>query len=74
MSTGAKIGLGVGMPMAVFLGLAVGWFVFRRRGQMNASSKEPDISEISGQPMHEIGDCGPIEVGESMRHELPTTH
>jgi len=40
MTTGAKIGLGVGIPIAVALGILAGWFFFGRRKQKHELAAE----------------------------------
>ena len=45
LSTGAKVGLGVGIPLALIAGFALGWFLSRRRRPYGAVGDPPDFNE-----------------------------
>ncbi|KAK5053091.1 hypothetical protein LTR84_002065 [Exophiala bonariae] len=42
MSTGAKVGLGIGVPVAVVLGVGAGWFLFGDRKKASNTPSSPD--------------------------------
>ncbi|KAL1873227.1 hypothetical protein Daus18300_004047 [Diaporthe australafricana] len=65
LSTGAKIGIGVSIPLAVIIGLIAGWLFFgRRRKQKDQPqggvdgadrSSNPHMSQYEGQPLNGNG-------------------
>ncbi|GAB1319166.1 hypothetical protein MFIFM68171_09376 [Madurella fahalii] len=56
LSQAAQIGLGVGIPLAVILGVAAGWFFFGRRRNRMDTSKEPMLNSGHAQGGYSHGD------------------
>lgn len=79
-----KIGLGVGIPAALFLGLVAGWLLFRRRRRhqrKDAVAHEPPANETgkhkfdkdgfhSGTVIHEAPPNQLLEMGHSHEQNL----
>jgi hypothetical protein len=64
-----KLGLGVGVPAALVLGLMTGWLLFRRRRKRDSLGHEVPASEMQ---THESGkDGNPSNHGGINIHEAP---
>jgi hypothetical protein len=85
LSTGGKIGLGVGIPVAVIAGLAMGFFFWRRRRRhsrqtrtepgigapVHEEQRDTDPKEMSGQPTEYVHEIQSHPEAYHSRHELP---
>lgn len=56
LSQAAQIGLGVGIPLAVILGVAAGWILFGRRKNQADTSGEPMLQSGHGHGGYSHGD------------------
>ncbi|RYN45946.1 hypothetical protein AA0114_g8577 [Alternaria tenuissima] len=80
---GAKLGLGIGIPVAIVLGLLAGWLIFRRQKRDIAGHQLP--TSVNGQlepergrhnrsiDRHEAPDLGLHEAAATHVHEAPPT-
>lgn len=72
MSTGAKIGIGIGVPLGVMAFILVVWLAFRHGKKKSARGTQPETVsglEVSHQDTKdapyraELGNQGPVEMG-----------
>ena len=64
LSTGAKVGLGVGIPVAVLAGLALGYLFFRQRNRKQAFSDRGPVTGL------EVAEPGTVQKSTSHGHPL----
>lgn len=70
LSMGAKAGIGAGIPIAVFAGLAMGYFLFRRQWK-NSAIKGGDVQEDHiGMDAYDPKLGGPLLYGSQPAHEI----
>ncbi|KAJ4421960.1 hypothetical protein N0V82_003356 [Gnomoniopsis sp. IMI 355080] len=67
LSTGTKIGVGIAVPAVAFIGIAVGYFLFRHRAKKQQYAATPHAAEQSPGPMEQKPDD--LTVGYT--HERP---
>ncbi|KAJ4355624.1 uncharacterized protein N0V89_003644 [Didymosphaeria variabile] len=73
LSTGAKVGMGVGIPCALLLGLLFGWFLFRKRRTGNPYPPGYDETGMVKYAQVHEAHTEPPEIGGNPRLDtLPT--